>query len=165
MFSIVTFSWLFKLYTCELYVKAKKDKEFHFLQFSSILTSLVGLTEENENEIIMIPSNIFCIISGITQKALRIKVKHEIWPGDRSIQKETYEYIWQIKKGLVSSFRPLLFFSNNFHKRRLGLKIKMKLDFLRILWGFSFILSNFQEFLNCIGYILSYLPKLNSGLE
>ena len=105
------------------------------------------------------------VISGITQKALRIKVKHEIWPGDRSIQKETYEYIWQIKKRLVTSFRPLLFFSNNFHKRRLGLKIKMKLDFLRILWGFSFILSNFQEFLNCIGYILSYLPKLNSGLE
>ena len=92
-------------------------------------------------------------ISGKTSKPLSVfELRHQIWSGHGS-QNKTSEHIWQPEKGLVISSYPfLLSFTNS---------IKMKLNFQRI---FDNPLSEFllKEFLGWIGYVSSYLPKLES---
>lgn len=55
-----------------------------------------------------------------------------------------------------SSYQAPFIFHNDPHKKRPGLKTKSKLVFLRNFWIILFT----SKFLECIGYISGYLPKL-----
>ena len=76
-------------------------------------------------------------------------------------RKKSSEYIWQPEKGLILG---LFCFNNDIHKKRLGSKAKMELEFLRIFRECSFKRYLFKGVIGWIGCISGYLPKWNRDL-
>ena len=128
---------------------------FKSLKFSSLPKPL-WFQEKVENEIIRTSWNSLLKLpipfSWKTPKSLSVfELRHQKWLGYGPQNKKTSKYIWQPETGLVISSCPFFLPTIN--------SIKMKLNFQRIFDN-PFSKFHSKEFLEWIGYVSSFLPKL-----